>query len=80
MGFTAAGENDRIFYSAGTSIRAVNRKNKEVFKGDTLSSESVSTFQVEGQSVWTTGNYLLNEFEMSAENGMKDKSYYLCPE
>jgi len=55
LGFTASGENDRIFYSAGTSIRAVNRKNKEVFKGDTLSSESVATFQVEGQSVWTTG-------------------------
>lgn len=37
-------ENDRIYYSSGTAIKAINSKGKEVFKADTYSSETTLSF------------------------------------
>lgn len=44
LGYTQHNESDRIYYSTGTNVKAMNRKGKEVFKGDTKSSESVVAF------------------------------------
>ncbi|KAL4450486.1 hypothetical protein ABPG74_019384 [Tetrahymena malaccensis] len=80
LGYSQQSENDRIFYSTGTSIKAMSRKGKEVFKGESKSSDLITKFQVEGNSIWGAGKYLFTEFDIQSESQMRDKYDYLSNE
>ena len=46
---------DRIFFSAGTSIRGISKHGKEFFKFDTNLTETIKGLCVEENSLWTSG-------------------------
>ena len=48
-------ERERIFYSAGISIRGITKKAKEFFKFDTNLTETIKSIAVETTKIWTAG-------------------------
>lgn len=46
---------EKIYYSAGTFIRGFTRKGKETYKVDTYLTETIKSFAVEENRMWTAG-------------------------
>ena len=55
----------------------MTKKGKEFFKLDAQSAEAIASLHVQGQSLWSAGEYILNCYESSA-NKIKDKYYFIC--
>lgn len=66
-----------VFYAAGQSIRGVTKKGKEFFKLDTSHTEVIRSLHVQGQNLWSAGEYILNCYE-SVNNKIVDKYFYIC--
>ena len=67
-----------IFYCVGQSIKGITKKGKDFFTLETSHTEVISSLHVQGQTLWSAGEYILNCYESSADNVMKDKYYYIC--
>lgn len=46
---------DKIYFSAGTFLRGYSRKGKEIFKLDTYLTETIKSFGIEENRLWTAG-------------------------
>ncbi|EGR31208.1 hypothetical protein IMG5_115940, partial [Ichthyophthirius multifiliis] len=68
-----------IYYATGTQIKGINKKGKEIFKGETHQTEPIRNFIIDDNIIWTTGQYLVNKFEIN-NNDLKETSYYQSPE
>ena len=66
-----------MFFAAGQSIRGVTKKGKEFFKLDTTHTEAIKSLHVNGQNLWSAGDYILNCYE-SVDMKITDKYFFIC--
>ena len=71
-----SGSKHNIFFSAGQSIRGVNKKGKEFFKLDTSHTETIRSIHVANTFLWSAGDFILNCYESTA-NKVVDRFYYV---
>ena len=56
------GQEDKIFVASGATVRGVNKKGKEFFKFSTNLTEPIKDVRVDGDRIWTTGEYVSNQY------------------
>ncbi|CDW85212.1 bardet-biedl syndrome 7 protein [Stylonychia lemnae] len=66
-----------VFFTAGQQIRGVTKKGKDFFKLETSHTETIKSLHVQGQNLWSAGEYILNCYE-SVNNKIVDKYFYIC--
>ncbi|XP_065884196.1 Bardet-Biedl syndrome 7 protein homolog [Dysidea avara] len=64
---------EKIFISSGSEVRGYSRKGKQFLAFETNSTEAVNSMFVDGNDLFTCGNYTYNHYR-----DCKDTNYYLA--
>lgn len=54
--------NDKIYASTGCNVHCFSTAGKELSSFDTNVAESIKSFKVKGQDIWTAGKYIYNHY------------------
>eukprot|EP00878_Enallax_costatus_P024904 GHUV01026605.1.p1 GENE.GHUV01026605.1~~GHUV01026605.1.p1 ORF type:complete len:268 (+),score=64.63 GHUV01026605.1:461-1264(+) len=68
-------QKDKIFYTAGNSIRGITKKGKEFFRFTTSLTEAISQLRVADSHIWAGCQYTHNHFIEAADGGL-----YMSPD
>eukprot|EP00698_Gefionella_okellyi_P026192 TRINITY_DN9896_c0_g1_i1.p1 TRINITY_DN9896_c0_g1~~TRINITY_DN9896_c0_g1_i1.p1 ORF type:complete len:718 (-),score=186.21 TRINITY_DN9896_c0_g1_i1:1083-3236(-) len=68
-------DKHKIFVASGSSVRAFTKKGKEFFRLETNLTEPIRSMFVEGNGIWTGGEYIYNQFRDAQDN-----YFYMSPD
>lgn len=70
------GEKDRVFFSQGSLLIGLTRKMKDFLRHDTQIADPIRHVLIEGTTLFTAGDYLLNQYELINDQ-VKTSTFYL---
>ncbi|CAD8102944.1 unnamed protein product [Paramecium sonneborni] len=74
----ATQEKDRIIVTSGSQVLGLTKKLKEYLKHDTYSADLIQFAMIEGNQLFTAGEYMLNEFTYQNDR-VSQLCFFLSP-